>query len=72
MNCNLYKILQAELNIASLKRFEQFELERKKRQAKSAPKLKLEGPRIKEIMQSDGKHLIILPELQPKNKLFPR
>lgn len=64
--------LQAELNIASLKRFEQFELERKKRQVKSAPKMKLEGPRIKEIMQSDGKHLLILPELLPKEQLFPK
>lgn len=62
----------AKLNIASLKRFEQFELERKKRQAKSGPKFKLEGPRIKEIMTSDGKHLLLLPDLSPKEQLFPR
>lgn len=62
----------AELNIASLKRFEEFELERKKRQTKGAPKRILEGPRIKEISMANGKHLLILPELLPKEQLFPR
>ncbi|KAF7629893.1 YL1_C domain-containing protein [Meloidogyne graminicola] len=62
----------AKQNIASLKRFEQFELERKKRQQKTIPRQKLEGPRIKELFTADGKHLLLVPELLSKEQLFPR
>nr|CAD2168859.1 unnamed protein product [Meloidogyne enterolobii] len=59
-------------NIESLKRFEQFELERKKRQQKAIPRQILHGPRIKEMFTADGKHLILVPELLPNEKLFPK
>uniref|UniRef100_A0A915N968 Vacuolar protein sorting-associated protein 72 homolog n=1 Tax=Meloidogyne javanica TaxID=6303 RepID=A0A915N968_MELJA len=59
-------------NIESLKRFEQFELERKKRQQKAIPRQILHGPRIKEMFTADGKHLVLVPELLPNEKLFPK
>jgi hypothetical protein len=55
-----------------LKRFEEFEVERRKRQSKAVPKRILEGPRIRDIMTADGKHLLVLPEISPKEQLFPK
>jgi hypothetical protein len=47
-------------------------LERKKRQQKTIPRQKLEGPRIKEVFTEDGRHLLSVPELLPKEQLFPK
>ncbi|KAL7078608.1 hypothetical protein ACQ4LE_002311 [Meloidogyne hapla] len=59
-------------NIESLKRFEQFELERKKRQQKAIPRQVLHGPRIKELFTADGTHLVLVPELLSSEKSFPK
>jgi vacuolar protein sorting-associated protein 72 len=53
----------AELNRSSLKRFEEFELERKKRNSKPMQRRQIEGPHIREIYQSDGTKIIIFPEI---------
>jgi len=47
-------------------------LERKKRQQKAIPRQILHGPRIKEMFTADGKHLVLVPELLPSEKLFPK
>jgi len=64
----------AELNLFSLRRFEEFEIERKKRNTKPTQRSVIEGPRIREIYQQDGTKIIIFPELPnfepPKKKEF--
>ncbi|KAL3098379.1 hypothetical protein niasHT_022743 [Heterodera trifolii] len=63
----------AELNIASLKRFEDMELERRKRHQKPTKRLALDGPRARELWTRDGKHFItFVPEPPPAEQCFPK
>jgi len=65
----------AKLNSASLKRFEEFELERRKRQSKQIKIKKFDELRITYIQRSDGNRVLILPEVQkfkrPEQRKFP-
>uniref|UniRef100_A0A183CBC9 Vacuolar protein sorting-associated protein 72 homolog n=1 Tax=Globodera pallida TaxID=36090 RepID=A0A183CBC9_GLOPA len=63
----------AVMNIASLKRFEDMELERKRRHQKPVQRRALEGPRARELWTSDGLHCItFLPEPPPAEQCFPK
>uniref|UniRef100_A0A914HF05 Vacuolar protein sorting-associated protein 72 homolog n=1 Tax=Globodera rostochiensis TaxID=31243 RepID=A0A914HF05_GLORO len=63
----------AVMNIASLKRFEDMELERKRRHQKPVQRRALEGPRARELWTSDGLHCItFLPAPPPAEQCFPK
>lgn len=59
--------LTEQFNIASLKRFEEVELERKKRQTKPSFRQRPVGPVVKTISKMDG-NLMVIPELKSFSK----